>query len=59
MKYAIEYIDFFGVKNHEVGGDYLWSSCWDAERIGEIQILRVDGTTDNWETSFEVYTREG
>lgn len=32
-----------------------WASFWDAERTGEITIHSVEGTTDNWETSWTVY----
>lgn len=57
MKYAFTYIDIaLNITNMETSTD--WGMWWDYERNGEIRILRVDMTTDDWETCFTVYEAE-
>lgn len=57
MKYSFTYIDLTtGDRNMEVSTD--WGMWWDYERSGEIRILSVDMTTDDWETCFTVYEAE-
>ena len=58
MTYSFEYIHSVWGHNIETGGQFVWNSIWDAERIGELHIVRIDATTDGWETSFEVYRAE-
>lgn len=55
MTYAFTYIDLAtGYTNLETSSN--WGMWWDYERNGEILILRVDGTTDNWEeTCFTLF----
>lgn len=57
MKYAFTYIDLAtGDRNLETSTN--WGMWWDYERNGEIRILSVDMTTDDWETCFTVYEAE-
>lgn len=59
MFYGFTYIDnYTGMCNTENGTERFWSEMWDAERAGEIKILFVDVTIDNWKTSFEVFSNE-
>lgn len=59
MKYSFEYYDCFHDWFCSENADaWAWGSFWDAERSGEIVILHIEGTTDDWETSFEVYDRQ-
>ena len=54
MKYAFTYIDTAtGDRNMEVSTD--WGMWWDYDRKGEITILSVDMTTDDWETCVTVF----
>ena len=50
------------VKNTEVWETKrtdLWADYWDAERNGEIKIVLILGTHDDWETYYEIYNEEG
>ena len=59
MKFAFEYTDTFqGYTALEISEASDWGMWWDYERNGEITILRIDMTTDDWETSCLVYERE-
>ena len=61
-KISYTYIDFWGFKNTEVweaSRTDLWADYWDAEQRGEIRILEIWGTHDDWETCYEIYTEEG
>lgn len=58
MTYAFTYFDLAtGYTNMETTKN--WNMFWDYERRGEIRILRVDATTDNWEeTCFTIFESE-
>jgi len=57
MKYAFTYIDLAtGYINSETSTN--WGEWWDYERNGEIRILRIDQSCDNWETCVTVYEAE-
>lgn len=58
MTYAFTYIDLAtGDVNMETSAN--WNMWWDYERRGEIRILRIEGTTDDWEeTCFVLFESE-
>ena len=54
IKFAFTYKDNFTHDiNSEVNVD--WSEFWDYERSGEITILSIDQSSDNWETCTTIY----
>jgi len=57
MKYAFTYIDL-ATGNTNLETSTNWGMWWDYERRGEIRILRVDQSCDNWETCVTVYEAE-
>lgn len=57
MTYAFTYFDLAtGYTNMETTKN--WNMFWDYERNGEIRILRVEATTDDWETCFTLFESE-
>lgn len=54
MAYGFTYIDL-ATGNVNMETSTHWDMWWDYERKGEIRILHVEQTIDDWESSFPVF----